>query len=882
MLYTPSKRNIISFRSATIVGAFIVIIYMVILTILQNNPNRIVFSDIFTPLINILVVICLFYAAKRSKTYGKRTYLAWTLLAFAQLAFTAGDILWMIMEVVFKQNPFPSIADALYVVYYPIFAIGIFLLPKKQLKKREIYKTLLDMGIITISFALIFWIFLIWPTIQAGHSTELSVALNLYYIVADFVLLFVLFYLLLKIQNLKEIPLILLAGAITAQIISDIVFAHFNLIGTYITGDLADVGWLLGYVLIGLAGIYQATVIRDTKITPKHELDDSISSLSFIPIIWVIITYILIPWAYINTSESNLIILEIGVGFSIFLVMLRQFINSTENRILYVNAQKEILQREKTEKSLKESEMQYHTTVDSIDDALHVIDTDFKLVLFNDSLVTWNKELRLKTDIIGDYLFDIFPFLGEDTLKEYKKVFETGKILLTEESNRINGELFHTETKKIPIFEEDKVKRVVTIIRDITKRKLSDKKLKKKTEETIGRQKALLEISKTDISLLEMALKKLTEIDSKVLDVERVSVWFLNDDKSEIKCRDLYKLSQKTHERGQTLLAKDYPFYFKTLRNEHNIAATDAYTDSRTAEFAESYLKELRIISMLDIPIWLHGELVGVLCHEHVGSKKRKWTFEEQDFAASIAHMVSMALETDERKKAEKIIKKSLHEKELLLKEVHHRVKNNMQIISSLLNLQSRYIHDERVLEIFKESQNRVKSMSMVHENLYQSEDFTKIDFTDYIHNMISSLYISYGIHSDIKININIDDISLGIDTAIPCGLIINELITNSVKHAFPFLKYGLIDEKSSKSNKKDPQIDINFYMGTTDNSYNLVVRDNGIGIPKNMDLSKTKSLGLRLIRMLVDQLNGTIKLDRHDGATFIINFKEIKSKPRI
>ncbi len=214
------------------------------------------------------------------------------------------------------------------------------------------------------------------------------------------------------------------------------------------------------------------------------------------------------------------------------------------------------------------------------------------------------------------------------------------------------------------------------------------------------------------------------------------------------------------------------------------------------------------------------------------------------------------------RKQAEEQIKASLKEKEVLLREIHHRVKNNMQIISSLLRLQSRYTKDKQILDIFKASQNRIETMAFIHEKLYQSQDLARVDFTDYVNTLTRNLFTTYGVSTArIKLNIDIKNVSLPLDNAIPCGLIINELVSNSLKHAFPPDKEGEIKIALHLSNG---------------NKWQLIVSDNGVGIPEDIDFRNTKSLGLHLVTILAeDQLRGEINLNRTEGTEFKIKFEE-------
>ncbi|MCG2736692.1 MAG: PAS domain S-box protein [Candidatus Methanoperedenaceae archaeon] len=234
------------------------------------------------------------------------------------------------------------------------------------------------------------------------------------------------------------------------------------------------------------------------------------------------------------------------------------------------------------------------------------------------------------------------------------------------------------------------------------------------------------------------------------------------------------------------------------------------------------------------------------------------------DVEGNIIGIVFVAKDITERKRAEDQIKTSLEEKETLLKEIHHRVKNNMQIVSSLLDHQVQYIKDKKVIGIFTESQNRILSMSLVHEKLYQSKDLARIDFHNYINDLAANLFQSYSANSGkITLNISIENIQMDIDLAIPCGLIANELVTNSLKYAFP---EGTEGEIKIAFRKKEQ------------NMFEFVISDNGIGLQKDLDFRKTESLGLHLVTILAEnQLHGEIDLIRGKGTEFQIKFRGIK-----
>lgn len=230
------------------------------------------------------------------------------------------------------------------------------------------------------------------------------------------------------------------------------------------------------------------------------------------------------------------------------------------------------------------------------------------------------------------------------------------------------------------------------------------------------------------------------------------------------------------------------------------------------------------------------------------------------DDIGALSGLIGIALDITDRKIAEEELKNSLREKEALLKEIHGRVKNNLQVISSLLNLQSDYIQDTAARFHFKETQDRLKAMVLIHEKLYQSRDLTSIDFAGYIRNLAVHLFRSYQVNAHaIALHLEVAPLDLDIDRAMPCGLIINELVANALQHAFPNGARGEICLTLQENAQRQ---------------ITLQISDTGVGVPAQLDFHRAASLGWQLVNTLAEQIQGEIKLERHGGTKFTLTFR--------
>jgi PAS domain S-box len=655
-------------------------------------------------ILNIIVIITLFLVAKKSFKYGRKAFISWTLIALSQLVTILGNVLWTIMYAELNKSPFPSIADILYLSYYPLLILGILFLPVERIQETKKYQILLDTGIMILSAGLVLWAFLV-PILEVHNSNAFNMLIYLSYLLMDIFILFILFYLLFDwFGQVKKVPLLLLASSVAILVITNAIYIYQFLYTVYIPGNFLDLGWLSSYFLTALAGVSYITTNNSESTSPSSKYEFTflkVSRSSYLPALWLTFIYMLLYWIYTQLTDDNLNILVWGAAVILTMMFVRQILDlkaSDKARKLLQKNQKILEKREK------------------------------HLSLITDNMM----DLITRVNAEGDYKY---------------VSSSAAKILGYDPKNML--------------------------------------------------EKNVLEMVHPD-------------------DVERV--------KSYAK-KDVYTHSAKIECRHRTS-SGDY--------------------------------------------IWI--EAIGNPLYDNKGN---------------IKGFVCGSRNINDRKHAENQIKTSLEEKEVLLKEIHHRVKNNMQIISSLLSLQSRYIKDENYLAIFKESQDRVKSMAMIHEGLYKTNNLARINFEEYIHNLISGLFSSYGIDKNtIKTRTDLDNILLDVDTAIPLGLILNELISNSLKHAFPqyipdsqnFTFTNPVSEGFNSTNAQfSPPIEgeINILLSQNDDMLKLVVSDNGIGFPEGVNFKNTESLGLQLVNTLVNQLNGEIKLENDDGTKFILNLKK-------
>jgi two-component sensor histidine kinase len=301
--------------------------------------------------------------------------------------------------------------------------------------------------------------------------------------------------------------------------------------------------------------------------------------------------------------------------------------------------------------------------------------------------------------------------------------------------------------------------------------------------------------------------------------------------------------------------------YLDHLKSAELLTCADVAQDKRLGGLKRIFIKG-KIRSFVHVPVNHSEHLLGVLRFD--SPQPAKWSGHEIINMREASQYLTVAMKNafieSSRKKVAEQMAASLKEKETLLKEVHHRVKNNMTVIHSLLNLQAETLLDERAKEIFGVTRERINSMALIHDQLYNSDNLAGIDFGEYVQALVGGLVHSYGVDgSRVEIVLAVEGIEFSLDTAMPCGLIVNELVSNCFKYAFPDFREG--------------RIVVSLDRREEDGFYILKVRDNGIGFPGEIDFRNTESMGMQLVNIFTEQLEGEVELSRRGGTEFKIIF---------
>lgn len=465
------------------------------------------------------------------------------------------------------------------------------------------------------------------------------------------------------------------------------------------------------------------------------------------------------------------------------------------------------------------------------------------ILILNDNVVLYSNSSAKK--LIGDEVSYQTLFIEADQ-KQFEKTYQQQQ----QDRKRKNlqlivkkEELLIDVTMVSTNYEEEEA--TLVILKDISvQNKLDKEKLRAEFAEETNKQleKEIKERIKTEQLLEEQYLRTKAIIDSSnytfllTLNLKgeitafnkHFSEYFLNMFNSQLKLGDNYKKYFKNIVSEPRL--KTFGTMLKIIKKGKSLKF-----EARLEKEKQEYWLEVFMSPIFDTK----GDVIEVSLVAHDSSEKKQISIN---------------------------IVESLREKEILLKEIHHRVKNNLQVISSILNLQSSFVTDENTLEILQESRNRIRSMAIIHENLYRTEDFSSINFSSYLENLSANLVASYRINEEVVLETNLNDVDLILDQAIPCGLLVNELITNALKYAWKHGEKGIIT--------------INLFQTGPD--VNLHIFDDGVGLPFNFKESKPETLGLQLVETLIEQLDGELDVQIENGTKYFIKFENTKSQTNV
>jgi len=515
------------------------------------------------------------------------------------------------------------------------------------------------------------------------------------------------------------------------------------------------------------------------------------------------------------------------------------------------------LRLEQTQEALKASEALFRTIVETSPDEITMADLEGRIQKISQRTLQMHG-FDKKEEIIGKSALDLIaPEDHPRAIKNIQKTLDNGYVPNVEYTFlKKDGSTFPGELSSSLIQDKDGTPQgFIAVTRDITERKKSEEQIKhlNLVLNAIRNVNRLIVKEKNRRKLIQKACRSLTQTRGYS------SSWIALFDKKEeligFASSGLGNHSRKLKEQFER--GKLNECAQRALKQEGMVSIDNPQKTCKECPLLRTEPRNKALTRRLEHNDKIFGVLSVQIPLSWPEDPKEHNLFEE------VAHDLAFALHTIEaekkRKLAEAQIQKDLKEKNVMLQEIHHRVKNNMQIISSLLSLQSQRVTDKKTLESFRICRDRIKAMALIHESLYESQDLAEVDFAGYVKKMAIHLFAAHRALSDrVNLKMDIDNIFLDINKAIPVGLIINELVSNALKHGFPGKKKGRVSIKM-KAQDKD--------------SYNLEITDTGVGLPKKYDWKNPASLGIQLVIDLVKQIDGTLNIRRQKGTRVKIQF---------
>lgn len=555
------------------------------------------------------------------------------------------------------------------------------------------------------------------------------------------------------------------------------------------------------------------------------------------------------------------------------------------NITMIVGAVQDITEQKLMEEVLKESESTYRSLLESMGEGIILADN-------NDHILYVNKKFTemvyyTKYEVVGKIGYNLFVdkrdrnrIIAKNKLREagLSDTYETVFI-------KKNGESMNVVISGSPFKNaQDKVIGSIGVINDITEHKKNLSRIKKQKDEIdILYQAGKLLSMNLDI---ESIFNTVFDVISGVVDFSELFVAKYSGkekmiryiymrsisgagpvDVSEVPAIPLapegFGIISDVIRKSTPMILNDYQ---ETLKKSKTSVKVSVARKEELASEEESFSKPL---SAIIVPIKLDDEVIGAI--QLYSQNKDAYNSEQLVFLEALMHQASLAYhnamlfqqaqeEIKVRKRAEEDLTVSLNERELLLKEIHHRVKNNLQVVSTLLKMQSEKISDKVVRKYFLESRDKVNAIALIHEQLYKMRDLSRIDFSEYINSLVDNMKVMHTLNEPVKIKVSAEVLTLPIDIAMPCGLILNELLLNALKHPF-------------SSDFVNARIDVEFSYDKETDHYKLIVKDNGKGFPEDIKLSSHDTMGLKLINTLTKQIDGRIELKRGKGSKIILEF---------